>query len=235
MNRRKFIKNLGISITTLSLIDIPVSNIIDYNNRIKPYEFDLDSNAFQNDLQQYSLPTTIKINSKRQLPSKTSWRVGEGQTSNSDSGFHLAVKRHNHRVDNYWEIRNVATPTFLLHTAHHDVYGQFLSNASNNFKYGIIKGFDKRYYIVHPAFRRLFTYKHSCYGLPMGDYTETTCSKCNEKYIKQYFKKSCTSKKVAFYYWHNCDKGGRCSGVPRIKNLQPCGIKDDGLQIGAEY
>lgn len=235
MNRRNFVRNsaLGVfSLGTMSFEDYV--RFLDSPN-VAAYEFDINAPDFQETLKSNSLPKTVRIKSRRKTPDKTRWDVGEGIEHSGDYKFGSAVSRHNNRVDDFYHIEGVYTPVTILQTANHDIYGQFFKNAHGNFTYGIIKGFDKKYHIVHPIMRRVFTYKYNCYGLPTSDYEEKRCTKCNERYVRQDFKKSCDSSIVTLYGWMKCSRGGVHSGIPRLDYLAPCGVKDDGINIGASF
>ncbi len=233
MNRRKFLRITGLNILVLG--NLPIYGSSTFSSLIEPYQFNLDNPEFQKLLKKNSLPKTLRIKSIHKTPDRTDWGIGQGMNNVLETKFIHTVNRHNNNVDQYYQVEGVYTPVVLLKTANHNVFGQFFFNESQSFNYGVIRGFDERFYIVHPIFRRIFTYKFNCHGLPCGDFHEFTCSRCHEKYVRQYFQKSCTGEKVAFYGWHKCSKGGVHKGIPKITYLQPCGVKDDSIEIGLEF
>lgn len=235
MDRRKFIQNAFLGAASLTLSWKSLAGTPDWEWEIDPYRFDLYGSSFQQNLKNENndLPTVISIHSRQRTPSKTKWGVGEGRNNSIDSNFRRAVNRHNNRVaHSYFKIQEITTPVFLLNIAKQgdivkNVYGQFLSNRVGNFSYGIIRGHNHQYYITHPAFRQIFTEEYGCYGLPSADFEEIRCGRCNEKYIRQYFKPHCGSSIIELYAQHdNCGgKGHTCAGVPSSSPLRECKSK----------
>lgn len=235
MNRRDFLQKAGFGLCAWSATDLRAMNLFSASNVLfKPYEIDLQQDHIQKLLKINSLPKTIRIDSVSQTPNRTTWVKGEGLAGQTQL-FNAAVQRHNYKQDAYYAINQIITPTVLLQTPQHDIFGQFMMNEHRNFAYACIRGFDNSYYIVHPVFRRVFTYSYSCYGLPTKDYEMVTCRKCGEAQIRQSFQKSCDSSKGYLYAYPKCGRGDFHSFIPQIELLAPCGVADDRLSVGTDF
>jgi hypothetical protein len=235
MERRAFLQKLGWSSLLLGAAPLrafalpQISALDDFD----PYVIDLNHQHIQGLLQTNSLPSMIRIDSISQTPSRQSWVKGEG-LQGVDYAFDNALQRHNQR-NMYYASSKCYTPATLLKTNTHPIFGQFFLNESETFCFGCIKGFDNAYYIVHPSFRRVFTYAYSCYGLPAQDYEAVWCTKCREMHIRQVFQKYCDNSYVTLYAWAECSSGGYHSFIKNYNPLQKCGVADDRLKVGSEY
>jgi hypothetical protein len=237
MERRFFLRNALLGIVGMSAAEVRATLPRDGWKRdvdFEPYPIDLTDPAIKDTLGTQSLPQLIRIQSTRQTPDKTRWLVGEGK-SGCDRTFDQALTRHNQQVEPYYAYSGIYTPVTLLKTPTHDVYGQFFHNEARNFLYGCIKGFDGQYYIVDPTFRRVFTYKYNCYGLPAADYEQVFCSKCQAMQIRQLFQRTCDQQKVMLYAYPDCAAGGKHAFIRALKPFEPCGLKDDKFNVGAEF
>lgn len=239
MNRQQFIKNSLLGIGGLMMPASVVRASVDFTTLegdFIPYKLNLTDPDTQNLLKSKSLPDTIRISASQNL-GKNNWYTGEGIIG-SDKGFQTALQNYNGEVpDDTYKLIGAYTPTTLLKTANHDVYGQYLITEGNRFKHGIIRGFDKQFYVVHDAFRRVFTYKYSCYGLPAADFELKRCRYCNELQVVQKFQKICDGNIVNLYAYPSCSdsKSGLHSFITNFKAFQPCNLKDDKLDIGGEF
>lgn len=240
MNRRHFLQKTFLSTLILnsSALELRAAlpTLFEHLNLddIEPYRIDLSEESVRTMLGSNSLPKVIQIQATSQTPDRNKWLKGEGKKG-EDLYFETALNRHNKRETTFYGFEGACTPVTLLKTKTHDVYGQFFQNRAKNFTFGCVRGFDRHYYIVHPVFRRVFTYQHSCYGLPAADYERVRCDKCDEWHIQQLFQKKCDDKQVTLYAYPNCAKGGLHTFIGRVEHFEPCGVQDDHLSIGAEY
>jgi len=235
MQRREFIKGIGASSLLLSLF--PNNLISAALKGPQPYQINLEDPKIEKQLKSHTLTNVIRINAIHENPKKRDWGIGEGKTNSVDSLFVQKQQIYNSKCSNsMYHISQTITPVVLLQTASYQVYGQFGKNPAGNFSFGIVKGFDGRFYVVHSLFRRVFAYKHHCYGLPISDYAFERCPKCKRLFVKQRFQSSdCDKEPKTLYGSLTCPAGGYHAGIPKISPLAPCGIQDDNLEIGAEY
>ncbi len=192
-----------------------------------PYNFTIYENDFQKRLKYKSLPKVVVDKARITTPNKRSWNVGEGK-----SGKDIKIVRKSSSVS-----RKAFTPAVLLQTSTHEIYGQFLKHFidSNRGGLGIIRGFDNRFYAVYPSFKRIFTYKHACYGLPSGNYKVKTCGFCGETYVTQEFKSACDGVTNTLFAWIQCKKSntGYHDNID-MGPLAPCHLADDIENVGAK-
>lgn len=238
MDRRNAIRNMGLlgSTFVISHLTNPLSAFGGTMNAhgVKPYEMDITTASFSNALKKHTLTKAIHNKAIEIAPNKTMWQIGEGRNNLEEQGIEKAYRNSSRILSKKSETK--LNPYFLLYGYHHNVYGQFITDITG--EKGIIRGFDENFYIVYPSFKRVFTHKYQCYGLPMADYTVESCEYKNSNghtvqstYVKQAFMTGCKGEQVFLYAWER-----DCPNiVGGVRLMEPCQIFDDKYEVYVDY
>ncbi len=173
---------------TIIILLLQGSNANIFASTVDPVELSISDNSFTNNK---DLPNIIVA-----LLGSKLWEIGEGKSGAINSSI---VTAYNHQS----LFSGIAcSPNFKATFIDDDnfiIEGQFFYSSPTGV-YGLIKGHDGNYYVVHPNFIKLFRPQTVCYGLPNADFDIHYCTdNTNNPYDVQKFYNTCTETETILY------------------------------------